>query len=187
MTLIMKRRPFALLWAALPLMALASCGHIDQSPGHGSISIASNAVRICVRGAPRATIERDGSLLIGRRTVALSPVEQTLARRYYQDVLHISAAGEATGEAGGKLGVSVVGSLFSALWHDNSSIIRRTAKHGAARVTADARALCAQLARLETLQNTLASDQPAFAPYRLVRHRDVTRCLNGTRQVTVTN
>ena len=183
----MIRRPFALIWAALPLMALAACGHNDVTASHGSISIVSNTVRISVRGAPRATIDSDGNLLIGRRAVALSPAEQRLARRYYRDVLHISAAGETTAEAGGKLGVSVFGSLFFALWHDNSSIIRHTAKHGAARVTADARTLCAHLARLETLQNTLAADQPAFAPYRVVRHKDVTGCLSGTRQLTITN
>jgi HAE1 family hydrophobic/amphiphilic exporter-1 len=183
-TLIMKHRSFVLLWTALPLMALASCSHTAVTASHGSISIAANAVRISVRGAPRATIESDGSLLIGRRAVALSPAEQRLARRYYRDVLQISAASETTAEAGGKLGVSVFDSLFSALWRDNSAIIKHTAKHGAARVTADARTLCAHLARLETLQNTLGADQPAFAPYRIVRHKDVTGCLSGTRQLS---
>ncbi len=178
----MIRKPLVILGATLPLMALASCSHTNQTVGHGSLSIGANAVHIRVPGAPQATIESDGTLRIARRTVPLSPAEQALARHYYQDVLHISTAGKATGEAGGKLGASVFGSLFSALWHDNSSIIKRTAKQGAARVSADVRTLCAHLANLQTTQNALAADQSAFMPYRVIRGRDVTQCLKGTRQ-----
>ena len=183
----MTRKLVLVLSVALPLVALAACSHTDEVVGHGSLSITSDAVNISVSGAPKATIDSNGTLRIGQRTVPLSAADQTLARDYYQDVLRISTAGKATGKAGGKLGVSVVGSLFSALWHDNSSIIKRTAKQGAARVTADIRTLCAHLADLETAQNTLAADQPAFAPYRIVRHKDVTDCRKGTgRNATVT-
>jgi hypothetical protein len=178
----MIRKPFLALCAALPLMTLAACGHTDETVGRGSLSIASGAVHISVRGAPKATIKSDGGLLIGRRIVPLNPAEQALARHYYQDALAIGAAGKATGEAGGKLGISVVGSLFSAMWHDNSAIIKRTAKQGAAGVAADVRTLCAHLAGLEAAQNTLAADQPAFAPYRIIRHKNVTDCRKGTGQ-----
>ncbi len=180
-------KPFVALCAALPLLALAACGHTDETAGRGSLSIASDAVHLSVRGAPKATIKSDGGFLIGQRTVPLSPAEQALARHYYQDALDIGAAGKATGEAGGKLGVSVFGSLFSAIWHDNSAIIKRSAKQGAAGVAADVRTLCARLAGLEAVQNTLAADQPAFAPYRIIRHKNVTDCRKGTgKHVIVT-
>ena len=178
----MIRKPFVALCAALPLTALAACGHGGQTVGRGSLSIASDAVHISARGAPKATITSDGDLLIGRRAVEISPAEQALARHYYQDALDIGAASKATGEAGGKLGISVVGSLFSAIWHDNSAIIKRTAKHGAAGVAADVRTLCARLAGLEAVQNTLAADQPGFAPYRIIRHKNVSDCRKGTGQ-----
>lgn len=184
----MNRRLPVLLCAALSFAALASCDHANESGVHASLSIRGHAVRIRAAGAPPATIESDGSLLIGGRTVALSAAGRTLAQRYYQDVLRVTATGEATGEAGAKLGGKIVGSLFSALWNDNSSIIKRTANTGATEVKAHVEVLCAQLQALETAQNALAAEQPAFRPYRVVRRRDVTGCLTGaTRHVTVTD
>lgn len=177
-----RRRP---VWMgamlALALGALSACSpHVATLSGRGSLRITGQEVRISVSDAPTAYVQSGGGLVIGARTVPLTPGEQTLARLYYHYAIGVRAAGEATGKAGGRLGVAIVGSLFSALWHDNSSVINRTAHAGAATVTASARKLCAQLAGLESVQNTLAAAQPAFAPYRVIRHRDVSHCFTGT-------
>lgn len=184
----MSRRLPILLCAMLSLAALASCEYsIDTGP-HGSLSIHDNAVRISVSGAPPALVQSDGNLLIGGRAVTQNAGERALAQRYYQDVLSVTATGRATGKAGAKLGGAIVGSLFSALWHDNSSIIKRTADTGKADIKAKVAALCAQLQALQAAQNALAAKQPAFMPYRVVRHRDVTACLKGAAgHVTVTH
>lgn len=174
-----------LLCAMLPLVALTSCGHADVSASHGSLSIHDDAVRITVRGAPPASVQSDGNLVIGGRAVTQSAADRALARRYYQDVLTVTAAGKASGEAGAKLGGAIVGSIFSALWNDDSSIIKRTANSGAVGLKAHIEALCAGLKALETAQNALAARQPAFAPYRIVRHKAVTGCLKGAAQQVV--
>lgn len=183
----MNRRLPVLLTAVLTLAALASCGYTNDNASHGSLSIRGNAVHISVRDAPPASIQSDGNLLIGGRAVTQNAAERALARRYYQDVLGVTAAGRASGEAGAKLGGEVLGSIFSALWNDDSSIIKRTANSGAAGLKAHVEALCARLQALDAAQNALAARQPAFMPYRVVRHKDVTGCLKGAAsQVTVT-
>lgn len=183
----MNRSLPVLLCAMLFLLAVASCGHTDTSAAHGSLAIRGKAVRITVSGAPPASVQSDGNLVIGGRAVTQNAAERSLAQRYYQDVLAVTAAGKASGEAGAKLGGAIVGSIFSALWNDDSSIIKRTANSGAAGLKAHIEALCAGLKALEAAQNALAARQPAFAPYRIVRHKAVTGCLKGTaQQVTVT-
>jgi len=183
----MNRSLPVLLCAMLPLVALTSCGHTDASAAHGSLSIRGNAVRITVRGAPPASVQSDGNLVIGGRAVTQNAADRALARRYYQDVLAVTAAGKASGEAGAELGGAIVGSIFSALWNDDSSIIKRTANSGAAGLKAHVEALCAGLQALETAQDALAARQPAFTPYRIVSHKAVTGCLkDSTQQVTVT-
>ena len=171
---------------ALGLLALATltaCSvRVADTGSRGTLTIAANEVRISVPGAPQAYVQSGGGLVIGQRTVTLTPAQQKLAQRYYRYALGITAAGQATGEAGGHLGIAIVGSLFSALWHDNSAIINRTAHAGAAKVRANVQTLCAQMAGLETVQNMLAASQPSFTPYRIIRQKDVTQCFKGSER-----
>ncbi len=181
----MNRRIGLLIGVALlpGLAALSGCTeHISTSGGRGTFAIKGTTVRISVPGRSNASVHESGRLVIGGRAIALTPSEQTLARQYYQHALGISAAGSATGEAGGRLGVDIVGSLFSALWQGNSAVIQRTAHQGSAQVRADVRALCDQMAELATAQNALADAVAAFAPYRIVRHRDVEQCIRGAKR-----
>ena len=161
---------------------LAACTQHAQMNTHGSLRVVNNEVRITVRGAPDAYVQSGGGLAIGSRTLTLTPAEQTLAQRYYQDASGLGAAGKATGEAGGRMGIAIIGSLFSALWHDDSSIIDRTAHRGAASIKANVQSLCAELSGLRTTQDALASALPAFTPYRVIRARDVSECLHGAER-----
>ncbi len=182
----MNRRLWIFICSALPVVALAACSRRNIDGRHGALALGAQAVHISTRGAPRATIDRNGTLLIGGQAIALTPAEQQLARHYYRDARRISSAGAATGKAGGKLGVTIVGSLFSALWHDDSSIVKRRAKQGSAQISADIHALCAHLGDLRSVQNALAAAQPAFAPYRIIHRDAVAKCVHGNHDVTVT-
>lgn len=183
----MKHTVPVVLCAVVPLVALASCVRVNGGSGVGSLSLAANNVRISVRGTPDATIESDGRLMIRGQAVPLSAPEQTLAREYYRRARDVINASKATGEAGGRMGLRIIGSLFSALWHDNSAIIDHTAHAQAANVKTHLGALCAQLKALEAAQDELAAEQPAFAGYRVIRNREVTQCVKGMgRHVTAT-
>jgi hypothetical protein len=170
------------------LTVLAGCTeHISTTSRHGTFAIEGTAVRISTPGESDAYVHASGRLVVAGHTLTLTPSEQTLAQQYYQHALGISAAGAAVGEAGGQLGVDVVGSLFSALWQGDSSVIKRTAHRGSAKVRADVRSLCEQMAQLAAAQNALAAAVAAFAPYRIVRRSDVAQCLRGARRHTESN
>ncbi len=158
---------------------LAACTQHAQMSAHGSLRVVDNEVRITVPGAPTAYVQSGGGVAIGSRTLALTAAEQTLAQQYYQYASGLGSAGKATGEAGGRMGIAVIGSLFSALWHDDSSIIDRTAHQGAASIKTHVQGLCAQLSGLRSTQDALASALPAFAPYRIIRANDVAECFQG--------
>lgn len=166
----------------LAIGLLAACTQHAQLSAHGSLRVVDNEVRITVPGAPDAYVQSGGGLAIGSSTLALTPAEQTLAQRYYQDASGLGAAGKATGEAGGRMGIAIIGSLFSALWHDDSSIIDRTAHRGAAGIKSDVQGLCEQLSGLRSTQDALASALPAFAPYRVIRAHDVSECFRGAER-----
>lgn len=172
------RSPQWVIWtvAILTAAALSACTHGTEAHEHGRLTLEQGEVRISIPNAADAYVQRSGGLLIGTRAIPLSTAEHNLARRYYRDTLGIANAGEATGKAGGKLGLSIVGSLFSALWHGDASNVDRTAQAGAARIKARVKALCNELADLERTQDALAAAQPAFAPYRVVGHAEVHQC-----------
>ena len=165
---------------AVALALLSGCtAHINGTGDRGTLAIQDNAVRIRVPGKPSAYVHADGELVIAGHTVTLTPADRALAQQYYEHALGISTAGEATGQAGGQLGVQIVGSLFAALWQDNSAVIDRTAHRGSARVSADVRSLCSQMAGLVSTQKALVAAVPAFAPYSIIRERDVRHCFRG--------
>ena len=165
---------------AVALAVLSGCtAHINTMGDRGTLSIKDNAVRIRVPGKPSAYVDADGGLVIGGQAVTLTPAERALTEDYYGHALGMSNAGAATGEAGGRLGVDIVGSLFTALWQDDSSVIDRTAHRGSARVKADVRTLCTQMDGLVGTQKKLAAVLPAFAPYNIIRERDVRHCFQG--------
>lgn len=167
---------------ALAIGLLAACTQHAQKDSHGALSVASNEVRITVPGAPTAYVQSGGGVVIGSSTLSLTAAEQTLAQRYYQYASGLGAAGNATGETGGRMGIAIIGSFFSALWHDDSSIIDRTAHQGAASIKTHIQGLCAQLSGLRTTQDALAAALAAFAPYRVIRARDVTECLRDAER-----
>ncbi len=151
----------------------------DRDTGHGSIELRHHAVRICARGEPRADILRNGNLLIGGNPVALTPAQRILTLRYYLDAHTVAAAGAAVGKAGGGMGLKVIGSLFSALWHDNSAIVDHTTRSQQRRLEARLKDLCARMSALRAVQDRLAAAQSAFAPYAYLRRSDVRDCLKG--------
>ncbi len=158
-------------------LALSHASELDSS--RGSIELRHHVVRITARGKPDAEILRDGDLVIDGDPVALTAAQRALTVRYYLDAHTLAASGEAVGKAGGWLALKVVGSLFSALWHDNSAIVDRTAHSQQMRLKAHLKDLCARMSEVRTVQDRLAAAQPAFAPYAYLRRSDVRKCLKG--------
>ena len=176
----MNRVIAACTLGAVALLCGPAVSHASEpDSGRGSIELRHHAVRISSRAKPSANILRNGNLLIGANLVALTPAQRILTLRYYLDARAVAAAGKAVAKAGGWMGLKVIGSLFSALWHDNSAIVDRTAHSQQARLEARLRNLCARMSALRTVQDRLAAAQPAFAPYVYLHRSDVSDCLKG--------
>lgn len=169
-------------WALSATTLLAGTTLVHASMlynSRGSIELRHDAVRIFARGAPHADIRRNGELLIGGNAVALTPAERVLTLHYYADAHAVAASGEAVGKTGGWLALKVIGSLFSALWHDNSAIVNHTAHSQHARLETRLQALCSQLNNLWVVQERLAAAQPAFSPYTYLSKSDVEECFKS--------
>ncbi len=178
----MNRTAAWALSAAILLTAGPVVGHASElDNGHGSITVRHAAVRIRGRSGPGAVIRSSGALLIGGRPVPLTAAQRILTLRYYADVLDVAAAGKATGKAGGWMALKVIGSLFSALWHDDSAIVDRTAHAQQVRLQARLERLCRRMSALQTTQNQLADAQAAFAPYAYIRASDVAQCFKDAK------
>ncbi len=163
---------------------LVACGVDSVDIDGRTLQIHHDAVVIHARRGPGARIRRDGSLLVGDKVVALTAAQRVLSRRYYAEVEDIRRQGIVMGEAGAAMATGVVGSLFSALFHDDAHIINRTADAQSGRIQADAAALCRQMDALKTTQDALAAAQPAFVPYAIIRQRDVGHCRVTARSRT---
>lgn len=162
--MIKRTRHPAVTVAALLMGAVPACGAASLADHHGAIHVARHEVRISRDGAPDARVLASGGLLIGRKPLASGAAQHNLCRRYYQAAVAVVSAGEATGRAGGHLAQKVIGSLFSALWHDDSRIVDRTAHTQAQHLQGRVDTLCTRLSSLKAVQDRLAVLQPAFAP-----------------------
>ncbi len=170
------------LGAATLLAGALAAGHASElADRRGAIDLRHHEVRISVRGEPHADIRRNGDLVIGGHPIALSAPQRLLTLRYYRDAHGLANAGITVGKAGGWLAFKVIGSMFSALWHDDSAIIDHTAHTQAARLKGRVEALCTQMSALESTQDQLAAAQPAFAPYAYIRKSDVSECLKDAK------
>ncbi len=170
------------LGAAAVLTGAIVVGHASElASSRGAIDLRHHEVRISVRGEPHADIRRNGDLVIGGHPITLSAPQRLLTLRYYREAHSLASAGMTVGKAGGWLALKVVGSMFSALWHDDSAIIDHTAHTQAERLKKRVEALCTQVSALKSSQDQLASAQPAFAPYAYIRKSDVSKCFRDAR------
>ena len=170
------------LAVTLTLALLSACSRQAPLDGSGSILVTDHAVRISVSGAPTASVQSSGDIAIGSHPVPLTAPQQALAQHYYQDAVRLEAAGESTGKAGGRAVVSMLGSLGSALWHDDASTVNRAAHQDAANIKARVSALCGRMSALRGAQNALIAVLPAFAPYRVIHAHQVAHCLRGVER-----
>lgn len=167
---------------AVLLTGAIAIDHASELPsGRGAIDLRHHEVRISVRDAPQADIRRNGDLVIGGHPITLSAPQRLLTLRYYRDARSLASAGMTVGKAGGWLALKVIGSMFSALWRDDSAIIDHTAHTQAERLKKRVEALCTQVSALKSTQDRLASVQPAFAPYAYIRKSDVSKCFSDAR------
>ena len=158
-------------------LGLSACGS-GASINMDGQTIDMHAERISIRdhAGDTAEIDANGALRIAGETVSLTPAQRVLTTRYFTQAQIAMFDGEQTGWAGAHMAGSVIGSLFSALFHDDSRIIGDTAHVQATNLDRHVDRLCAEIGAIRATQDQLVARLPAFAPYAAIDPRSVKSC-----------
>ncbi len=167
----------------LALAIAASVGACSFDNGDGSIGslIHVHDGRITIRGSNDTTarIEADGDLRIAGKAVALTPAQRALTTQYHAQVQATLHDGMETGKAGAAMAGSVIGAVFSGLARGDTRDIGRKANAQAAKIEVHVARICDDMQAIQTTQNRLAAQLPAFAPYTVIDDRRVGECRSG--------
>jgi hypothetical protein len=173
-------RAFPLSMMLLLAASLAAC---DNSDRHDTvtnyISIHEGSVSVHAPGRADADITAAGALSIADTSVAVTPAQRDLLRHYYSTALTLRDHGIATGKAGVATAGQALRSVASGLASGNTDKIDSEVNASAAKIEAKANLVCIDLADLQSTQNTLATQLPAFQPYALIKTHEAADCRRG--------
>ena len=173
----MQKTRLALL--ALPTMLLCGCNVGDTHIGN-AITVAGDKVTIAAPGGHDAVISADGTLDIDGKRVAVDASQKQLLSAYHGDAMKVREHGIAAGMAGAKTGIDAVGSSISGLFKDKSKEeIESDVKASTGDVIAAAAKICHDMARIQSTQDALAAQLPAFRPFARLTGNDVSECSDG--------
>ena len=171
---------FALI--GLLTLGLSACGSGARINMDGQIiHMHADRISIRTRSGGTAEIKGNGDLSIAGKPVLLTPAQRMLTTRYFTQAQIAMFDGKQTGLAGAHMAGSVIGSLFSALFHDDSHIINDTAHAQTANLDRHVDRLCAEIGAIRTTQDQLVAQLPAFAPYAAIDQHSVKSCWVNAR------
>lgn len=172
-------RSARLIILAIPAFLLAGCNTGDTHIG-SAIVVAGDQAVISAAGRPDATISADGALDIGDTPVTVTAGQRQLLRHYYEDAMQVRTHGLDAGKAGAMTGLHAITASITGLF-DGTSKEQTKAEVEAStqQVIAAASKICHDLARIQSTQDALASQIPAFKPYAQLRDNDVNDCQDG--------
>ena len=138
--------------------------------------IRDNDVIVHAPGKPDATVNAAGDLSIAGKPVAVSPAQRVLVKRYYTEVQGIRSAAIATGKQGVAMAGRAINEVVGGLMAGDPDRIDGRVEAEAKKVEASAAQICVRLGAIRDVQDALAADLPAFAPYATVRAEQVISC-----------
>lgn len=196
-----RHRCLATSCLLVPLLLLAGCsspsdqntllgGHIAdriqnatdktrEGMADKKLRLENDPITLSAKGQPDAQITPSGELIIDGQPVALTDAQQALVLRYRQQLILLVNQGMAIGLEGAELGLGAAKTAIGGLLGGRSSEqIEADIQSQASRIKDAARSLCDQLPELGRVQDELASQLPAFAPYAAEKHLDARQCLD---------
>lgn len=174
-------RIFSLVTTLLLSAGLAACGsHGDRNDTITSyLSVHDGSVAVHAPNRPDADISATGDLSIQGASVTVTPAQRELLKHYYGTAVALREHGIATGNAGIATAGKAISSVASGLASGNTDKIDSEVNASAAKVEVKAMLVCEDLAELQSTQNTLAAQLPAFKPYALIESHEAGDCRRG--------
>lgn len=127
--------------------------------------------------SPKAQITPQGDLLIGDKSVAISPAQRVMLLDYRQQLIEIGAQGIAIGKQGAALGMNAASeAIAGALSGKPEQEIRRNVEAKASGIREAAAKLCDRMPALMASQQKLAAALPAFKPYASLTPVKIDEC-----------
>ena len=173
-------RVFLLPMLCLLAASLVACSNSGRHDTIGSyLSIHDGSVAVHAPGRADADISATGDLSIAGTSIAVTPAQRELLQRYYTTALALRDHGIATGNAGIATAGKAISSVATGLASGNPDQIASEVDASAAKVEAQANLVCSDLAILQSTQQTLAAQLPAFQPYALIKDHEAADCQRG--------
>lgn len=164
---------------AASLVACSNSGRHDIVISY--LNIHDGMVAVHAPGRADADISATGDLRIAGTAIAVTPAQRELLQRYYTTALALRNHGIATGNAGIATAGKAIDSVATGLFSGNPGKIASEVDASAAKVEAQANLVCSDLARLQSTQQALAAQLPAFQPYALIEDHEAIDCQRGLR------
>jgi hypothetical protein len=154
-------------------------GTTDMANGH--IRLNNDQVVLRVDGSPDATISANGDLQIDQQAVNINDAQRQLLKSYYQSAFAIRTDGIATGKAGAAVGAQAIKSVAARLANGDPDNIQQDVDAKTKLVKEAAQKICQDISGIQTAQNQLTPQLPAFKPYgSIIGGSDAKDCMSGT-------
>ena len=137
---------------------------INEGIGH-RITFDSSGMVVHAIGKPDAHIGKDGSLAIGGRAIAVTPVQAALLQRYYGEARSMMQSGAAVGKQGAAMAERGIDDAIASILHGDSSRADKRLDAQSNQMDTAVGKLCTDLEALGDTQKAIATAIPAFAPY----------------------
>jgi hypothetical protein len=168
---------------------LAACGNDSDSHSitsdagvhlsSGSIRAGDGQITLRTSGTPDAVISAQGDLQINQQAVTVDPAVRDLLKSYYQNAISVRTDGIATGKAGAEVGEQALKSVTKGMTSGHPDQIQAEIEAKAQVVKEAALKVCADLGNIQSAQDQLVAQLPAFKPYgHIVSADDVSDCKN---------
>ncbi|MEO7478456.1 MAG: DUF2884 domain-containing protein [Lysobacteraceae bacterium] len=174
--------------AAIALVALLAGCDGETIIGSGSaglhhLTLRNGTLTAHAQGAPNAVITPAGDLSIDNKSVAVTPEQRDLLKKYYGDVVAIRQAGIETGKAGAAMAGHAIGAVASGLAHGDPDSIGPKIDAHAKEIESKAMVICNDVVALRTTQDAIAASLPAFKPYANIEKQEVDDCRSHDRVI----
>lgn len=153
--------------------AMSACDTADTTLANGGITLKDNIVTLHTDGAPDAQIDANGALVIGDKTVSVTPSEHGLLMLYFQHVMDVHDTGLAMGKAGAGMGMKAIKDSFDG---KSKAEKDKNVEAGGEQLKTLGRKICQDQANITDVQDQLATQLPAFKPYAKIATKHLSDC-----------